>query len=806
MANLKPLKPHIIDAFANKAPRMADPHDKPRVLDLDVTDPSNGTLDTVDDKTLQVRRTFKDATQAHSAYRRLKQQNVERNKKNQLIQKKLNLEPPYDNKKLESMGQNWRSNRPTGFLSTLVSRIQPPFKQVIEQANTLTYAMYPIDSVDAENKTKIFREEITKCIRGWKGFDDLLAQVVHENTTFGYCGLCWDDIRDWKPEFLRQDYTFFSIETPMVTDQTPIWARKRRYQIAELLPVLENQVISAAAGWNIPNLVAAINNAIPAGRTLDADDDARRYEDWIREGSYGASYENDAKYVELGEILVKEPHGKISRFLFDDKSGKEICTQIDRYNRMSDSLALFAVEIGSGNLMSSRGAGRDLYNTHVAVEKARNLAVDNTYLKGLLLLKKGPNAKIGVPPLTVNHPVAMISEGYEVVQQQLPADVDDFLKLDQFVSNLAEVQVGTFLPGTPVETQGKKTASEINRVAAIENQLREGILMRFARQFSQAVERMQRGICHPENLKAASDLKAKMDLARQQQPAAVWARREVVDAFDKSNMEIPPFLIPFEVPEHLDEDAIACCFAMMERNLPPADILMIAFSPASQLLQDTTPQDNLILDTLIQRYTGNPNINQDELIKLDWSRKMGETVANSVILPKDHVEAMAIEATRQQVLELQAIIAGQDVPVSPRDNDIVHLDTMTQKLMPVIASVPAGALPPEGIKPLEEAMKHYTAHIAAAEAKGAKPDATAKYKMAYKQALQHLTKGKATMPPPDIIPAAAHHGHAPHAGGGHRAPSTAAQKQLEQNYTAKTPDQNGMVGGVANPPRPPTAA
>jgi len=800
MANLKPLDPKITDAFANKSARLQDGHDKPRVLELNVVDPDVGNLDTVNKDTLEVRRTFKDATQAHSAYRRLKQQNVERNRKNQLIQKKLNLEPPYSNKKLESMGQNWRSNRPTGFLSSLVSRIQPPFKQVIEQSPTLTYAKYPLESIDAENKTKVFREEVTKCIRGWKGFDDLLAQVVHENTTFGYCGVCWDDLRDWKPEFLRQDYTFFSIETPQQVDQTPIWARKRRYQIAELLPVLEQPRLSAAAGWHINNLVESINNAIPAGRTLDADDDARRYEDWIREGSYGASYENDAKYVELGEILVREPHGKISRFLFDDKSGKEICTQIDRYNRMSETLALFSVEIGSGGLMSSRGAGRDLYNTHVAVEKARNLVVDNTYLKGLLLLKKGPTAKVGVPPLTVHHPVAFVSEGYDVIPQNLPADTDDFLKLDQFVSGLAEIQVGTFLPSPPVDSGSKKTASEVNRVAAIENQLREGILTRFSRQFSQAVERMQRGICHPEHLKAAADLKVQLDMAREVQPNAVWAKADVVDAFDRSMMDLPPFLVPFEIPNHLDEDAVSCCLNMLERNIPPSDILLMAYSPASQLLQDTTPQDNLILDSLIQRYMGNPNINQDELMKLDWSRKLGESLANQVILPKDQVEAVAIEATRQQILELQAIVAGQEIPVSPRDNDIVHLDTMTMKLMPVIMSIPAGSLPPEGIAPLAKAMQHYAGHIQAAEAKGGDKTAIAKYKQAMKEAHNHLTAGHNAPPPPEISPAAA-----PPRGGGARRVPVAQENLLQTQYNAKTPSQMGTIDSAANPPRPVTA-
>jgi hypothetical protein len=801
MANVaKPLDPKITDRFADKAPRMGDHHDKPRIMDLEVTDPNYGKDQTVDPDTLQVRRTFKDAAQAHSAYRRLKQQNVERNRKNQLIQKKLNNEPPYQPKKLESMGQNWRSNRPTGFLSTMVSRIQPPFKEVIEQAATLTFSKYPVESVDSEYKTKTFREAITKTIRGWAGFDDLVAQTVHENTTFGFCGWCWDDLRDWKPDFLRQDYTFFSIETPMVSDATPIWARKRRYQIAELMPILENEQMSILAGWNIKNLIKAINNAIPAGRTLDADDDARRYEDWIREGSYGASYENDAKYVELGEILVKEPHGKISRYLFDDKSGDEICTQVDRYNRMSETLCLFAVEIGSGNLMSSRGAGRDLYNTHVAVDKARNLVVDNSYIKGLLLLKKGPTAKPNIAPLTVHHPVAFVSEGYDVVPQSMPADIGDFLQLDRFVSQLAEIQVGTFLPGSPMETQGKKTASEVNRVAAIENQLRQGILMRFSRQFSKGVDRMQRGICHPEHLKAAADLKLKLDMARQVEKGAIWARREVVDAFDRSFLELPPFLVPFEVSEHLDEDAVACCLELLEKNIAPADILLMAYSPASELIPDTTAQDNQVLDLMVQRYMGNPAVNQDALLKLDWVRKLGETTANEVILPKDQVEAMAIEATRQQILELQAIIAGQNIPVSPRDNDTVHLDTMVQKLMPVIANIPPGGLTPEGIQPLVQAMQHFAAHIQAAEAKGAPAEAIGQYKKAYKEAAAHLTAGHGTPPPPDVTPAAA----PPRSG---QKPTGAAMREAGSIYSQQQgPSQNQLISGVANPPRPPTAA
>ena len=802
MANFNdPLPVEVINTFATKAPRTLEAGDKNTKSRLNMVMPGvNQTDEVVNEETLEVKRTFRNAEQAYSAYRRLKQQNVERNRKNALIQKKLNNEPPYSAKKLESMGQNWRSNRPTGFLSTMVSRIQSPFKQVIESSTSLTYTKYPAQGVDAENKTDIFREEITKCIRSWKGHQDIVAQIVHENTVFGFTALTWDDPRDWKPEFCRQDYTFFSIETPQEVEATPIWARKRRYQIAELLPILEDPETSALAGWNIQNLIKALNNATPAGRTLDSDDDARRVEDWMREGSYGASYENDAKYVELGELLIKEPHGKISRFLFDEKSGNEICTQLDRYNRMSDCLALFSVEIGSGSLMSSRGAGRDLYNSHIAIDKARNLVQDNVYLKGMLLLKKTATAKPGIAPLTVMHPVAYVAEGYEVVPQNAPADVDDFLKLDQFISGLAEIQLGTFLPSSALGlTGGDKTASEINRVAAIENQIREGILMRWSKQYSLAVARMQRGICHPEHIRAASEIKMLLDVARMSNQDAVWAKKEVIEAFKGSELEMPSFLVPFELPSHLDEDAVNACLAMLDRNLPPSDMVLMAFSPAQELIPDNSVQEGAILDLLIQRYAGNPAINQDELIKLDWSRKLGQEIANQVILPQDQVEAVAIEATRAQIIELQAIIAGQEVPVSPRDNDMVHLETIVSKLMPVIANSPQGALPPEMVSPFAKALEHFIMHINQAEMKGADKNKIAEYKQMVKEAYAHLTTGMAAPPVEDMMPAA---GAMPRRSGGGGRISMA---QAEQANLAVSPDQFAGVTDIAAPGKPPTA-
>ena len=328
--------------------------------------------------------------------------------------------------------------------------------------------------------------------------------------------------------------------------------------------------------------------------------------------------------------------------------------------------------------------------------------------------------------------------------------------------------------------------------------------MRWSKQYTAGIERMQRGICHPEHIKAAGSIYSMLQVVRLKEPNAIWARREVVDAFDQSGIELPGFLVPFEVHEHLDEDAIHCCLTMMERNLPPADILLMAFSPASELLPDTTSADSQIFDMVVQRYAGNPNINQDELTKMDISSKVGEAKANQLVLPKDQVEANAIEATRQQIIELQSIMAGQDVPTSPRDNDMIHLQTMAQKLLPVIENAPQGSLPPEMVQPLSKALQHFGSHIGQAHQKGGDKKMLSQYEQAAKKAVAHLTAGHEKSPMPDMFPAAAHHG------GGHP-PSTGRINQSQIKAVGKiegemAPSQTGHVQSVSTPPRPVTAA
>jgi hypothetical protein len=719
--------------------------------------PTNGDDGkTIDDAGSVVRRMFADSKEAHSAYRGLRKDNSDRNRKNAAIQRKLNNEPPFKEKSLAAAGQKWRSNRPTGLLSTMIARIKPGYKKTLLDAPVLTFSRFPGTTPEAEAKTDAFRLGITSHLRGWDGWDDFVSSIINENVTFGYTAATWESEYDWRPTWMRQDEVFFETEASKDINRHVLWARFRRYPVHELMPIVDNPV-SGEVGYNIKNVIKAINDAQPPNRAVDGDDDARRYEDQIRETSIGASYLQEGKFVELGQLVVAEPTGKISVFLFTDKDGDEIFTGLDMFDSMSDLIAVWSVEDGSGPLMTSRGAGRDLFNTHIAVDKARNLIWDNFYLSGLLLLKKGENAMPGTAPLQVLHPIGYVGKGYDVQDQQIPANPEAFLALDNHAVSLAEQQLGVFLPGQTDVAGSTRTASEVNYVASIDAQIREGILSRFFFQSIRCVNQIQRRICHPEHVMAA---KAIFDILG---PNGEWAPKEVVAAFERARLPLPENMVAVPLPEHLDESAVRCCLSMMVRGLRASDIIIISQSPAHNLTQDDGLQARQGIGAVAAKYTGNPRVNQQELIRRDISSIVGGEVADKLVIAEDD-QTIALEAVRQQTHELNDMLNGLSVPVSPRDPDQIHLDTLAEKFAPILQTALQGQVMLPGMDvAFGHIVQHMSEHIEQMISKGAPPEETAPYEQALagmQQMLSQLSAGPNNVPPesaplgPGVAPAA----------------------------------------------------
>lgn len=712
----------------------------------------NETTPIVDPQTLQFRRAITNDEQGYSVCQRVRQDSLRRNEKQAAIMRKFNDEPPWRQAKLDAAGQGWRRNASTGFMSSMVKRILPAYEQMVDNAQYLTTSTFPGNETtnpDQSQKESNFRLQITKTIRGWSGWQPFKGQVILEDVLFGYSGAGWTDEVTWEPRFLRQDEAYFPDGTSQDAKLCPLWVLEQNFQIHEMAAYLVNPAASAAAGWNIDNIVTAINDAKPENRTSGTNQDVRKYEDVVRESSMGASYSQGVKVVKTVHLFVQEVSGKVSHYIYNDRNNELLFVRLDRFDSMEDNLALLAIEVGNGKLAGSKGAGRILYNTHVSIEQARNLITDNLYLSGLLILKRTDESS-KQQALQVIHPIAIIGKGFEVAGESFQIDTDAYFAIDRQHTQIAELQVGAFMPGQLTDTSGeKRTASEINYTASIEQQLREGLLARFYAQFQMIVWQMQKRICSIANITKANKLfeQEKTSLVKRITQGMFNLAKAIGKAFNPDAVQIIK-------ADPVSESGVQCCLQLLRKGLTPQEIYDLGQAPSFDLTQDTAQDLSNAMDALAADYKGDPNVNQFELKRRHIASKVGETMADELIIPQED-NTVTAEATRQQIIELFPLLTGETVPISPRDNDMVHLQVLQQKAETLMKN--PQAITPQMIPVLQNILTHAQQHLTQGLTKAGGD------KTGFEEAIQFITgaskalgtasAGTASAPPAGITPA-----------------------------------------------------
>lgn len=675
--------------------------------------------DIVDPQTGDVLPSVLTFEQAYQTYKNFVQDNRERNNKNAAIARKMNGEQPWNPRKLRAAGQSWRSNRPTGFMSSLLKRLTPPYKQVIDQLPLLTYSKFPNGVGGTEAMQDIFRKAITDCVRHWPGWPDFMSQLVDEDISFGYAAVGREDEFSWKPRMYRSDEAMFYVGCPQEASKCKIWGLKEDFFVDEIVEILRDPQSAMDAGWRVENLIKKLNTAGKQFEDRSDTDNARVYEDLVRENNLSASFTSSIRVVKAGHIYATNPSGGIDHYIFDREDGTPLFFRRARYEKMEQCLTLFTAEVGDRTLHGSKGAGRALYNTHVSVEQARNLIQDALHLSGLLLMRRTSRAGTGsseAPGLTVNHPFAIVGEGYEVLEKvQFKVDAEAFFALDRNATAQAEIAVGAFMPGQILDQSGaRRTASEVNYVASIDAQIRAGMLARFADQVFNLIDQLQRRICRPEIVQFATELFDQIQ-ATKFTPIFDFESWASLEATGKSEGF---FFV--QVPKYLETDAVECVLKMMLEGLNVAQIVLLANSTSRANVDDAIASQSGVLDMVVARYALDPMVDMVELKRRDLSSKLGASAAER-LMNLDINPLSMLKQQRLQLMELSSMLDGTQMPVDPTDDDKVHLDVIVSRLAPMLfANVNPVML--ESSRPfLTLTIQHAEAHLASALQKGLKP-------------------------------------------------------------------------------------
>lgn len=751
------------------------------LLTSDIVDKSTGEV-------IEERMTF---SQAYGIWKRFIEDNKSRNAKNAAISRKLNGEQPWSASKLKAAGQSWRSNRPTGFMNSLMKRLMPPYKQVVDQLPFLTYARFSNSEIGSEADAIKFRKAITNCIRSWIGWPDFISQLVDEDIGFGYAAVGWDDEYGWKPKVLRSDAALFYVGCPQVADEVKCWAYREDFFVDAVVKILRDIDMAKAAGWQVKNLISKLNGASEQFSDRDSDENVRLQEDLIRENNLSASFTSTVRVIKAAHLLAVNPAGGVDHYIFDREDGTALFYRRARYSLMSQCLALFTAEVGDGTLHGSRGAGRALYNTHVSVEQARNLIQDALYLNGLLVLSRtSKGSAIGAaeaPSLTVAHPFAIVGEGFEVIQNvKFDVNAEAFFAMDRQATSQAEVLIGAFMPGQMTDQGGgRKTASEVNYVASIDAQIRAGVLARFADQAFPLMNQIQRRICNPDVLKYCESLSSMFT----EKPIFIYDQVEYEAVQAVLSPEESKKYVLVDPPSYIDKDAVQCVMGMISDGLTLAAVALLANSSSKASVEDVIASQSGVLDILMSRYAADPVIDSVELKRRDISSKIGadgaERLLNVSLNPLS-----AVKQQRQQILELTALAEGTPVPVDPTDDDTIHLSVMADRLVNTLKG--AVQIPLSSARQFVQAVvEHAQAHIQSASQKGTDLKSIADVLDVFKQAEKLL----GSSPTPALDQQAQNIVNSV-------GPQLAAPVSLEDAGIRELGDPTQIVNDSANPTKP----
>jgi len=582
---------------------------------------------------------------------------------NSRILAKYNAERPYDSCKLEAEGLGWRSNFTTKPLPGMIEKVSPRFVEAIQGLKYFTNSTLSDKWQNNVEKSEKFQAVITKTIRSRKGFRTLLEDIAFGNALFGSAVVSWLDEFTWFPKHFGQDEAFLPDGTKQSPEFCQLLVLKEMFLPHELFSHIEDRDAADMAGWNIKNTIDAINKASPSqirdalsvGGTTET-----FYQNAQRELTLGASYMAGASVIAVWSLFAREVDGKVSHYRLAGDEMLEIFEKDDRFKSMEECVSFFAYQKGNGTMQGSKGVGREIYELAGMIDRTRNEIVDRSIMSGKTLIQGDPK-RIHTFKMSIIGATAIIPEGWNVLEQKIDGNIEPFLKLDAYFGMLVDQLIGST---SPRNFGGERvTAAEVNLFAAREEEGKDIRISRFVEQFVDVVSTMQRRICDTDTI---------------------------------------------------DDDAKAAQKELLE-FMTRAEIKELVEKPVAGTVRDLTPQQRQLIVAVANEKKGNPLYNARQLEVEDLTSRLGADFAKRVLLPTEDPTEEA-EQTRFQNLEIVLLSSGQPVPVSARDNHLIHLKTIG----PVAEQAAGQILQGQSDTAVLEAMlAHITEHTNRAQEAGA---------------------------------------------------------------------------------------
>ena len=640
-------------------------------------------------------------------------------------------EPPRSSAAMTERGKGWQSNASTNWLAGIVGRVSQRFVNAVISQIYVTSSALPQSNNNAKAKTDLLRAKFTRLIRSWDGNTGLINSLAVETALQGYAYSVFLDPYTYKPTMFKQDRAFCPEQSGQHARDLQFFVAKMDYRLDEFLDLFKDEEAAKEVGYDLDNCVYAANNA----KMMDPREDAtttqfRKFVEMINEGVLGLTFTSTgARIVSCWLLFNREYDGQVSFWLIHRDSGKMLRFSFKLFPKMQDVLAMFSFEPGNGCIHSSKGLGRKLASLTIMKELFRNGIIDNSRMSGLMILRADSKDKSKFAP-TVMSPFIIVDKSVDIPQQQFLANSEAYKVTDIQIDGWAEQSVGAYL-AAQISPEGRsdKTATEAQIDARRESEAADIMIRRWIDQFSNLTQIQQKRAFSDDYIAEARRLSEKL--------------------MDDPTLEKPGF---YEGHGNSDPEVLRTLVEIMLDPLQVSDddIKIWRETPASPLAHTADAVTAQGVSLVLQKYAGNPNVDQSKVIQRDIENTVGAELAQEFFIPVADQTIMA-EAKRMQLIESNTMLtAGIEVPVSPRDNHLVHGQTVQELLTSFAAPVLSQPNPPPQIlKAAELNLNHLLAHLQLGAAMGLNKDPNfqelEKFAMGFKKQLTQVVQINADM-------------------------------------------------------------
>lgn len=335
---------------------------------------------------------IKDASSAHTIYKRYRFSDMESARQRRLVQEMYDCALPYDKDKLKSLGQGHRFNLNFGEAASLKEQATTAYNDLTDSTETMVRvrlkAGYADESEVAE-KQGLIADGYHRMLKRWGEFDSTVQRLADVFIGHGVGFAYFPSATNWQFDVTGLQDFLISRQTRATEKAIQVGFAMRRYPVNELYQYVKDPEKAKENGWNREEVLKLIVRTCNGGKSvINYLQHIEEFEAVVKNNDLYAG-EGLADTAAVVHCWVQEFDGTVSQYMIDEKGQADdfLFGERSRFDSVNNCFVGFTYGVGNGFYHGIRGQGYKIYSQVQASNRLRCGVLDSIFLSLSLLVQ-----------------------------------------------------------------------------------------------------------------------------------------------------------------------------------------------------------------------------------------------------------------------------------------------------------------------------------------------------------------------------------------------------------------------------------